>query len=172
MLSIHFHPESDKKELIESAKEYQLLWNKHQKQVIETMEQITGLSFKTKAINAIVFNGVGFSYPLQLYFNHITEMKLCAVIHELCHRLTIENGIKVKVIIDNQIEESHKFINLILYDIWTEVTGKSNANNAVEIERKYGSAYERSWDYALSFQTKEKRQKQFKTLVQKYRKSM
>lgn len=98
MLQINFYPESDKKEFIKAAKEYQKIWDKEGKKIIKTIEKISGFKFKTKFINAVTFEGVSYSLPLRLTSSYPLKFKRATLIHELCHRLLVDNGVKIKFI--------------------------------------------------------------------------
>lgn len=66
--------------------------------------------------------------------------------------------------------ELHKVIDLILYDLWTDLLGKEGAENNKEVEISYGDPiYKEIWEWALSF-SKEERAKKFQEMREKYQK--
>jgi len=167
MLQINFYPESDKKEYIKAAKEYQDIWQKEGPKIIKVIEKYSGLPFKTKIINALTFEGVSRSTPLQLRSSYNSNRKKGALIHELTHRLLIDNNFWFPDE-KNFIEELHKVIDLILYDIWADLLGKDGAEDNKEVEMNYGNPiYKRAWEWALSFSKRERSEK-FKEMRRKY----
>lgn len=155
MLQINFYPDSDNKEFIEAAKEYQKIWQKEGVKIIETIERISRLTFKTKFITAVVFDGdQSYSYPLKLRYDYSYEKKKGVLIHELCHRLMLDNNIKTKKqqTLSLFTLKIHKRIFLILYDIWVELYGKKFAQDQVAREIKFtDSSYKGAWEWVLSF---------------------
>ena len=169
MLQINFYPESDKKEYIKAAEEYKNIWKENGSNISNLIEKYSGLTFKTKVINAVTFDGISFSTPMRLRSNYSYDQKLAVIVHELTHRLLIDNNFWFP---DEKKfnEECHKTIDLILFDIWIDLFGKELAEKSKEIEINYGDPiYKRAWDWALSF-TKEERIKQFNEMKDKYQK--
>lgn len=165
MLEIKFHPDSDKQEFIEGAKEYQDIWDKEGAKIVETMERISGLKFTEKVINAITFEGISRRYPLCLRSSYSHEIKKATLIHELGHRLLTGNGIVEAGDPKTQALKTHKCLNLILYDIWEELYGEEFAKRSVEVEwHDRPPFYKEAWDWALSFD-KKTRQAEFTGLV-------
>ncbi|KPV63354.1 MAG: acetyltransferase [Candidatus Bathyarchaeota archaeon BA1] len=152
MLAIKFYPESDKPEFIQAAQEYQDIWNKEGKRIVDVIEKTSGLKFVEKSINALVFEGRSCSYPLLLRESYPKEVKKAMLIHELCHRLLSGNNVKIEAKDSTKKSlEVHKAINLILYDIWAELYGRSFADRMVEKESKLAIVYRKAWKWALSF---------------------
>ncbi len=167
MLHINFYPESDKEEFIKAAKEYQEIWEKDGRKIIALIEKYSSLTFKTKEINAVTFEGISYSTPMRLRSGYSTKHKKATLVHELLHRLLMDNNYWLKDK-DSFNEEVHKIIYLILYDIWIDLLGEKPAKESKNIEISYGSpTYKRAWDWALSF-SKEERVKKFKELQEKY----
>ncbi len=168
MLQINFYPESDKKEFVKAAAEYQKIWEKEGQKIVKAIEKYSGLTFKTKVINALTFEGISYSSPLQLNSSYNPSRKEGTLVHELIHRLLVENNFWLPE--ENFLEEVHKIIDLILYDIWVELLGEKGAKDNKEVEIGYGNpAYKKAWDWALSF-PKEKRAKKFQEMRTKYQK--
>ena len=168
MLKINFYPESDNPEFEKASMGYAKLWEEEGIRIQKTIENISGLRFKEKIINALVFDNVSYSVPLQLTANVTFERKRGALVHELCHRLVVGNNIEVKSgkSYNSWILTIHKHIDLILYDVWIELYGENFAKREIKYEislwtGKDISPYKIAWDWALSM-TKEKRQKEFK----------
>ena len=168
---INFYPESDKPELKKATEEYSRIWNADGQKIVKVIEKISGLKFKEKEINALVFNGVSYSIPLQLNSNQTPDNKRGALTHELCHRLIVGNNLKFdfKYEDENWNQEVHKQVDLILYDIWVDLYGKEFADDQVEAEgnllKQEGiSPFKVAWNWALSL-TKEERAKEFKSLI-------
>lgn len=168
MLQINFYPESDKEEFIKAAREYQEIWDKEGKKIIETIEKISGLKFKTKFINAVTFGGISYSLPLRLESSYKPKFKRAVLVHELCHRLLVDNGVKIKSISKADFTfKVHRIIYLVLYDIWVQLYGEKLAKEAMELEISYGyPPYKKAWDWALSFDKLE-RSKKFKEFLKK-----
>lgn len=79
-------------------------------------------------------------------------------------------SLKILKLIKKSTEELHKVIDLILYDIWTDLLGKEGAEDNKEVEIGYGNLdYKRTWEWALSF-SKEERAKKFQEMRLKYQK--
>jgi len=169
MLQINFYPESGKDEFIKAAKEYKEIWSNDGQRIIELIQRYSSLTFTTKIINAVTFEGISYSTPMQLRSSYPYKHKEATLIHELLHRLLMDNNYLIGKNVDFN-EEVHKIIDLILYDIWTELLGETIAKESKEIEIGYGNpAYKNSWDWALSF-SKEERTTKFLEMRQKYQK--
>lgn len=164
MLTINFYPESDKPEFIRAAKEYQAIWKKDGEKIIGAIEKVSGLRFKTKIINALTFDGISYSVPLQLESNYNLEQKRGTIIHELCHRLLVDNNFYIgkQPSIDQFEFVVHKIVYLILYDVWVFLYGEGFAKKELKHEKSYNSKpHNDAWNWALSL-TKEERTEEFK----------
>lgn len=167
MLSINFYPESDNSVFEKASGEYAKLWEEEGLKIQNTIENISGLKFKEKFINALVFDDVSYSVPLQLTANITLERKRGALVHELCHRLVIGNNIEVKSgkNYNSWIFAIHKHIDLILYDVWVTLYGENFAKREIKYEislwtGKGVSPYKIAWDFVLSL-NKNERAKEF-----------
>jgi hypothetical protein len=157
---VSFSPEVDK--YSQATSEYQAIWRDEGKKIVEAMEQVSGLKFKEKEVQVIVYEGVSWSgigdHPMKLRASYPSNIKKATLIHELGHRLI--SGIhKTKEI------DEHRVLFLILYDVWEKLYGKDFADKAVEVEkdRKGLYDYESAWKWVLSL-SKEERAVKFKTL--------
>ncbi len=169
---INFYPESDNPKFEKASREYAKLWEEEGTSIQKTIENISGLKFKEKIINALIFDNVSYSVPLQLTANITLERKRGALVHELCHRLAVGNNMEVErgKTYNSWILAIHKHIDLILYDVWIKLYGENFAKREIKYEiglwnSKGISPYKIAWDFALSM-TKEKRQKEFKKYKQ------
>ena len=176
MLEIKFYPESNRLEFTEAAREYEEIWDKDGKRIIESLEKISNLSFFEAKIEIMVYEGRSWTsldtmtpIRLKLRSSYPLDTKRGTLIHELGHALLIKNGLILKFDIKkakkyNMDDEQALF--LILYDIWIELYGKEFADKQVYIEsnRKGIYDYESAWKWALSF-SKEKRAELFRKLV-------
>jgi len=170
MLQINFYPESNKEEFIKAAGEYKKIWEKDGRRIVKTIERYSSLAFKTKAINALTFEGISYSIPMQLRSSYNYNREKGAFIHELIHRLLVDNNFIFPK--KNFTENLHKVIDLILYDIWVDLLGKNGAEDNKKVEISYGNpAYKKAWEWALSF-SKEERAKKFKEMKLKYQVSI
>lgn len=167
-MKINFYPESDNPIFEKASGEYAKLWEEESIRIQKTIENISGLRFREKIINALVFNDVSYSVPLQLTANITLERKRGALVHELCHRLVVGNNIEVKSgkSYNSWIFATHKHIDLILYDVWVKLYGENFAKREIKYEislwtGKGISPYKTAWDWALSM-TKPERAKLFK----------
>jgi len=168
MLKITFHPDSDQEDYASIIEDYQKLWKKEGKRIVETIQKFSGLKFKESQINAIVYKGSlsARSRPLSLHANVPEDVRKGTLVHELCHRVLAGNKVRIKFDdYKNASLEIHKVLNLILFDIWEELYEKKFADDMVAWESKSRSGvYKKAWEYALSFSKKE-REENFKKLI-------
>lgn len=169
-MRINFYPDYNNPEFEKAAEEYTSIWDQEGEKIAKAIEEISGLKFKEKTINAIVYGGLSYSRPLMLRDNHKFEDKKGTLIHELCHRIISGQGydlkFKNKITNKNSNLEFHKVIDLILYDTWTILYGEKFAKKQVEYEISLWmhngvSPYKTAWDWALKM-TKEQRAREFK----------
>lgn len=165
MIKINFVPESNLMDYSKIVKEYEKLWGQEGKKIVKTIEKVSGLKFQETEINAIVYWGSlhSRSRPLCLMIKDSKERRLSILVHELGHRIISGNLRRNKI--KRPALDSHKLLDLILYDIWVELYGKEFADSAVEAEKKIPrEEYEKAWEWALSF-SKEKRAKKFNDYI-------
>ena len=168
MLQINFCPESDKKEYIIAAREYTNIWKRNQKKIITLIEKYSNLTFKTTIINATTYEGISYSSPMRLRSSYSKNQKLAVLVHELLHRLLIDNNFWFNKDLNIRTLEIHKLIYLILFDIWCDLLGNGAALKEKEREIGYGNrVYKEAWEWALAF-SKEQRTIEFKQMKEKY----
>ena len=159
-VKVTFSPETDR--YAQATKEYQTIWSDDGKKIIEAMEQVSGLKFKEKEIQVIVYEGVSWSgygdKPMKMRASYPSNIKKATLIHELGHRF-------ITAIPKTKKIDEHRVLFLILYDIWEKLYGKDFADKAVEVEkaRKGLYDYESAWKWVLSL-SKEERAAKFKSL--------
>ena len=167
MITINFYPESDKPEFTKAALEYSEIWKTDGQKIHQAIESVSGLKFTTKVINAVTFEGFSYSIPLRLRSSYTYSHKEATLIHELCHRLMIDNYFYI-FDTTNLSEDIHKIIDLILFDLWVNILGEKSANESKDKEISYGEpAYKNAWEWALSFD-KDARKTKFNELTAKY----
>lgn len=166
-MQINFYPEYDNPKFEKAAKEYARLWRKEGQKIIAVIEKISGLKFEEQIINAIIYDRISMSHPLQLQAGLSLEEKKGTITHELCHRLLWSNKIKwEKIEGENGFYLlTHRPVDLILYDIWIELYGETFAKEEVKSEIKLWtekgiSPYKIAWDWALGM-SKEQRHEEF-----------
>lgn len=167
MLTITFYPESEKSEFLIATNEYQRIWAQEATKILTVITNVSGLSFVETHINALIFEGISFAYPLMLRASYSEEEKRTTLLHELTHRLLVGNGIKVKLIgVDMEIArlQSHKQIDLILFDILSDLYGEAFAQKTVQMESQRKPVYAQAWNWALSL-TKNERTQKFSELL-------
>lgn len=163
MVTIKFHPECDIPRFIEAVEEYQKIWSEDGETISQVIEKISGFKFRADLYNAIVLDIPSKSNPLTLRSSYPLEQKKSTLIHELIHKILPRNeNMKGSSL------ENHKILNLILYEIWTEIYGKEFADNAVTSEKLFQDLYKEAWEYAMAF-TKEQRQQEFKKWTERLR---
>lgn len=166
-MKINFYPDHDDPNFEKAAKKYAEIWNQEGNRIIRVLEKISGLKFKEEIINAITYNENSYSIPLRLQSNSTKREKKWTIVHELCHRLFVANNIKLNNLTwDNHNLETHKPVDLILYDVLVELYGEKEAKDNIKYEidlwtGKNVSPYKIAWDWALSM-TKEERAKEFR----------
>jgi hypothetical protein len=138
MIQLSFKPVSEEFKL--ATEDYQNIWNKEGEIIIKTFEEVTGLSFKQKSIDVIVYEGPSFSgklnTPMKLRASYSTDLKRGTIVHELGHRLIVP--------LHNRIEgiDEHRTLNLFLYDVWVKLYGEEFANEMVSAESKRTGLYD------------------------------
>ena len=139
-MQIKFHP--DNENFTEAVKKYQEIWDKYGIDIIETLEKVSGLTFKEKFINAIIFEGISHSHPLSLRASYSEDVKRGALVHELAHRLFNKKT-------SNSLE-AHKLINDTLYKVWVLLYGKEFADTMVRVESERAPMYKEAWDWTFA----------------------
>lgn len=170
---INFYPEQNNPKFEKAAREYEKIWKEEGQNITAAIETVSGLRFEEKIINALIYNEVSYSVPLQLQSDISLEHKKGTLVHELCHRLVVGNNITLNVGYEdaNWNLEVHKHVDLILFDIYTKLYGDDFAKKEVEYEislwtGKGISPYKIAWDWALKM-TKQGRQNIWKKSLKK-----
>lgn len=165
-MRIYFKPESDDKpELAKAALEYADIWSSEGERIEKALTELTSSHFTDEEIEATIYEGRSQSHPLKLRASYSLDVKKGTLVHELGHRIlaTDKTSIKPGPKSVGASRENHKYLNLILYDVWVRLYGKDFADEQVVIESKRApGVYEAAWKWALSFSEVE-RAERFKT---------
>jgi len=169
-MQINFYPESDNSPDYElAAKEYAKIWEESKGSIVKALEKVSGMKFKTKLINAFIYSGHNYSIPLMLRYSNEKYYIRSILMHELSHRLLIDNGFMLPLY-DNFVEEVHKIIYLFVYEAWIEALGQEVADKSKERDLSFKDPrYMRARNWAWSF-SKEDRRKEFEKMKLKYQK--
>lgn len=138
-MDIKFNPKFKNGDLIKATKEYENIWHEDGKRIVEEIEKYSNLKFKTDKIDAIVFEGISKSKPLQLRASIPFDYKKAVLIHELCHILFVNNNVKIN-------SEIHIELSPIIYNVWVKLYGKDFADKMVNIEKNQGKVYKKAWE--------------------------
>jgi hypothetical protein len=138
-MQINFYP--DNEDFSDAAKEYQFIWQQDGKNIINALQNASGMTFKKNIINAIIFETKSHSHPLTLRASYSLDVKKGTLIHELAHRLFVDNNHKA----ENSLE-AHKLINHTLYSAWVTLYGKEFADTMVSIESDRAPVYKEAWN--------------------------
>jgi len=167
-MQINFYPEQNNPEFEKAAEEYGKIWENEGDKIIEVIEKISGLKFKEKIVNAIVYGKTSWAYPLTLQADLSIQHKGATLIHELCHRLMRGNNLEPKIY---TAKNTHKQIYLIYFDILCDLYGEKFAEEEVKFELTFWkikkiNPHRIAWDWALSM-TREERRKIWKKSLEK-----
>ena len=138
-MQINFYP--DNEDYLEASKEYQLIWEQDGAKIVNVLQDISGMTFKKNTINAIVLEQKSHSHPLTLRASYSLDIKKGTLIHELAHRLFVDNNHKT-----NDPLKAHELINHTLYSAWVALYGKEFADNMVLVESGRAPVYKEAWD--------------------------
>lgn len=168
-LTINFYPDSDLDPgFVAAASEYTDIWEVDGGRIVSTIEAISGLRFKETFINTVVFADPSMSHPHRLKFDLSGEIKKGALVHELVHRIIRGNNPLYAFSKDSHeyTVQTHKIVDLVLYDAWANLYGEGFARANVEFEN--GSevledvdAYREAWNWALGM-TRGQRAREFR----------
>jgi len=168
MIKINFLSDSDFEDYSEAIKEYESIWKADGEKIIRAWEETAGYRFKETFMNAIIYVKGGHSHPLTLKSGGTNNGKKTHLIHELGHRVLLAPrriSFKSKNIQPTSLE-NHKILDLVLLDVLESLYGKEFADNAIKFDCEHiGGIYKEAWEFALSFKTKEERQKKFKEMM-------
>ena len=77
------------------------------------------------------------------------------LVHELGHRLLVDNNIVAERGNDFH-RDSHRLLNLFLYDAYVELFGLETANEIVAWESDLRASYRETWAWALELEKAER----------------
>lgn len=162
-MKIHFYPESDLEDYTQAVAFFNSFWNKEGNAIISKWQEITKLNFYEKEINAVVGNFKSQSHPFSLRFDTDADIKKATLVHELGHRILHK---RVKGMRQKTSLERHMFLDLVLFDVLTELYGEEFTTKVIawdsHLRKESGSSlYEEAWNWTLQFKDKESRQKVF-----------
>jgi len=157
MLDIIFTPKEE--EFKNSAEEYSQIWNEDKEKIVSALESFSGFKFIDTFIKVFIYEGVSFSgrkpeNPMRLRASYESDVKKATLVHELGHRVLFSLDKDVWKGLD-----SHKVLNLFLYDVWISLYGKGFSDRMVEIEKSRGEIYQNAWNWALGFSEEERAKK-------------
>jgi hypothetical protein len=121
------------------------------------MESVSGLRFANPiyadtAIAAVVLEQPSSSgyreRPMQLRASYSPSTRRATLIHELGHRLQ-SNLFRFG-------EQEHGPLFLWVYDVWTQLYGRSFADAEVEVEKRRGGPYPAAWDSAMALSAEQR----------------
>jgi len=167
-LAIHFDSLIDHEVLSKAAKEYQAIWKEDGSKIVKIMEQISGLRFLDRHIEAFVYYGMSYSgknlhMPMLIYACNSLDGRRAVLTHELGHRLLFNIDLSKTDCLQ------HQPLFLILYDIWTELYGKGFADAQVKYDMNVKWIRidpKKVWNSVLKL-SKEKRTQLFASIVKK-----
>lgn len=166
MLTVFFESSSNEKAMYQAAESYRILWKDNGEKIVKSIEEISHIAFTTSSISFRIVNGPSRSHPPELRGNQGSFAKKEAITHELCHILLRDNNLKAKQFNTSLSLGIHMVIDLILYDIFTDVWGQKFAREAVRLESKHSQVYRKAWKWATGF-SKEQRARKFQHFVNK-----
>jgi hypothetical protein len=150
VLRLEFVPESET--FAAAVGEYERIWAADAARIVQTMQEVSGLTFTDSAVTAIVFEGVSSSgfraTPMRLRASYPIDTKKATLIHELGHRLQSP--------LFRQQDEEHAPLFLWLYDTWVRLYGREFADAQVAVEKRRRGPYVRAWDEALALSPEER----------------
>ncbi|MEK7646501.1 MAG: hypothetical protein AAB381_02300 [Patescibacteria group bacterium] len=167
MLKINFYPESDLKDFAEAVTIFEKMWQEEGERITDTWERVTGLKFIETEINAVVADLKSCSHPLTLRYSNEYDFKKSTLVHELGHRILYRRESSAG---NKTTFERHKFLFLVLYDVFCELYGQEFTYKVIAWDSSLGkdkgrSMYEDAWQWALQYKTKEERQKIYKEIL-------
>ncbi len=152
MPNINFHPECDIPRYIEAASEYTKIWKEDGDMITEVIERVSGFKFRADLYNAIILEKFSHSLPLTLRASYPTEQKKSTLVHELLHKVLV----RTEKMQTSELE-NHKILDLILYDIWTELYGEDFAKKSMDAEKLFNDIYSEAWIFAMNLSKDERR---------------
>jgi hypothetical protein len=161
MLALDFKPITNEHAFEQAAKQYTAIWDEKSKEVVNTIEDLSGLSFIPCTIQAVIYEDISKSHPLHFRSSYDQETKEATIVHELCHILIDENAPEKIRLLEGADENlaAHKQINLFLYDVWVKLFGQSVADRQVAIESNRAAFYKAAWSWVLAMDFNDRQQK-------------
>jgi hypothetical protein len=101
----------DLNEVYSFTKDFEKLWRRKEKKIINSIEKNSGLKFKEETIKCYFVNHMlykGISDPLTLRIGEVLEDMEIALIHELIHRLFENNKARIKETIFKKYPEEER----------------------------------------------------------------
>lgn len=160
-MNIKFVSDSGSNDFSKAVTEYETIWQSHGEKMIKAWQDATGFVFVEKEIIVTIFEGPSSAWPaMKLRASYSYDQKKSTFTHELGHVLLYSHKITKKSSLEN-----HKELFLIFIDILRELYGDQFTKETIEYESSLSLVYKEAWDFALSFKTKEERQKKFKEMM-------
>lgn len=139
-----------------ASAEYRQLWCAEGRQVMATMERLTGFPYPVEPVEVFVANVTPMTAfdgrSMWLKASYPTYYKRATLVHELGHKLAFTMPRTPDL-------DEHRLLYLFLYDVWSDLYGREFADRMVAIERSIRGRYDyaAAWDWALAM-TREARQ--------------
>jgi len=137
-------------------KEYQKEWEKYEKHILSTMQDITGLVFNYNIIDVYIVNPFkfgGISRPIVIGGGMSGDRFICVLTHELIHRIMNDNIQKVnwhKKAWSMYSKETHMVAHhVIVHAILEGVLRRTHNENMLKWDIKISqksSDYKRAWE--------------------------
>jgi hypothetical protein len=168
-VGISFTPEMDNQSFSAAAEEYRRIWTDEGEHIIQTMEQVSRLTFPERSLKAEIYEGPSFSgrggAPMKLRASYATDVKKGILVHELGHRMNAQLTKRPKDL------DEHLLLFLYLYDLYESLYGKEFADNQVAFGKTLKGLYDydAAWNWALAM-SREERSSRFGAVVRANRK--
>ncbi len=168
-VGISFTPEMDNQSFSAAAEEYRRIWTDEGEHIIQTMEQVSRLTFPERSLKAEIYEGPSFSgrggAPMKLRASYATAVKKGILVHELGHRMNAQLTKRPKDL------DEHRLLFLYLYDLYESLYGKEFADNQVAFGKTLKGLYDydAAWNWALAM-SREERSSRFGAVVRANRK--
>ena len=102
------------------------------------------------------------SHPLSLRYNLLPDGKKETLTHELGHRILYK---RVPGMGKLSSLDRHKFMNLIFYDVLRDIFGEDTVRLIEWEEKRLDTKYKEAWEWALSFNDEERKDRFNKILA-------
>jgi hypothetical protein len=142
--------------------DYDACWKVQGRRVISAFESITRLPFTEDNINADVgdynhdHSGHNLTEPMQ--FRYGARNKTAAITHELTHRVLMQHHLWSRAHEHFSLTEVHQLLDLIYFDVLSQLYGEPAALERVESEKKNKDPkYRQSWEWTMSKTPKERK---------------